>query len=201
MLPTRHCFACLPRSGTGSGTLLWAGSLLCSQRQSQKKGGAVTFTKADMKQRADPDYRWDNFTQSWPVKKRSAFHLPGVCRQIYSETALLLYSHNTFVFLHEHFDNHSPFMDLLAAQREAVTAVELSPIALMVHFACGNSRPLRQMHLPNLKRLHVSKDAVQHVDAIVSNHRGSPFTQECKPWIETRLRFFEGEDLHVVFEE
>ncbi|KAJ8110973.1 hypothetical protein OPT61_g6315 [Boeremia exigua] len=72
--------------------LIWQYALsneLVRFRSGHQKGGAVRYSYSGVSHRARN--LCDTIEELQPEKISSAFHLPEVCRQIYTETALLAY--------------------------------------------------------------------------------------------------------------
>lgn len=92
----------------------------------------------------------------------SAFHLPEVCRQIYSEAALLGFKLNTFLI--SHWSSYSDLgrRQIFLGQRECITTVRLMPDSFFRTRFQGKS--LRNNGFPNLTRVEASLDLVDRVD-------------------------------------
>lgn len=63
-----------------------------------------------------------------------AFHLSEVCRQVYAETALVPYLHNTFYVLALYLLLRGTVVQrLMVAQRQAIASVQIDP-AFLSHY-------------------------------------------------------------------
>ena len=87
----------------------------------------------------------------------SAFHLPEVCRQIYTETATLAYHGTIFYFpkrekVSKEINKWS--RGLLPAQRNAITDIAVKGSGIADYFRCKSSSPLLDS-LPGLERVHI----------------------------------------------
>jgi hypothetical protein len=150
-----------------------------------------------------------------PVRERSAFLLPAVCRQIYIETATLAYSMNVFranVDLF-HFNNWATSR-LMLAQRDAVTAVEMDEELLRKHMFTKTGsfihtrrtlHPLRARAFRNLTHVHISLCTQKAVlKSFRKRHWSSDYDADTHVWFLTRceklLKKIEGPDLVVVFQ-
>ena len=102
----------------------------------------------------------------------SAFRLPEVCRQVYSETNLMAYSRSTFTFDFCSLRHCHDLKDLKPVQKRAITSIELDPIAVKRYtWLNGNFdsidllvwwyRPLKEMFFPNLQRIIINKLALE----------------------------------------
>jgi hypothetical protein len=87
------------------------------------------------------------------TRQAAAFHLPEVCRKVYSETATLAYKLNTFFI---GFDWFEVGVFLLAAQKKSVTIVMPAPVFLKCYIKGTCHGALKEM-FPNLKRIEVSR--------------------------------------------
>jgi hypothetical protein len=90
------------------------------------KGGSIQYIQDRNVDLILTGGRWDHLREYRTVA--SGFHLPEVCRQIYSETALTLYKENVFL-IHE-YRCFRLLEQLNEAQRSAITAPEASPDCL-----------------------------------------------------------------------
>jgi hypothetical protein len=131
----------------------------------------------------------------------TAFHLPEVCRQIYCETTTLAYKLNTFIIDFDIGGNRSIFLNLLPAQRKAITAATPHSIFFEAYINCGDEEPLRKT-LPNLKRVEVSNDAISLIMAFRRNDNATrTFTeQDWQASVVEKVKMREGDDIEVVFE-
>jgi hypothetical protein len=147
------------------------------------------------------------------IKKiSSAFHLPQLCRQIYSETALVAFSSSTFVFDSDYLIYNTGILRLRPAQRRAITSIEPSSGALnrsvskrehpRFKLPYAMYKPFKQTFFPNLKTIVVSKYAFKYVQQRVSEERGLNLSEnEWKQWLTQALKQREGEEIQVVFKD
>ena len=134
------------------------------------KGGAVRF-------RHDRDIDvpnldvFDDNARQFEITS-SAFRLPEVCRQVYSETNLMAYSRSTFTFDFFSLRRRHDLKELKPVQKRAITSIELDPIAVKRYtWLNGNFdsidllgwwyRPLKEMFFPNLQRIIINKLALE----------------------------------------
>jgi hypothetical protein len=102
---------------------------------------------------------------TWPEERvlLSAFHLPEVCRQIYSETAILAYKLNIFVIgIGIGRSNKKWIKKLLPAQRDAITAIAPTDAFLNNHICCKNKKSMKDT-FPNLEFMEVTASALRRV--------------------------------------
>jgi hypothetical protein len=144
-------------------------------------------------------------------KLRSAFHLPQTCRAIYSETTILGYALNTFVFNGEvprmfgREDAPDSAMEgwassLIPAQRSAITSIRPHWMDMLDYVHGGTERELKRLY-PGLKEVVVAKRTVSA--EANAPERGDPVRklrrQQAKKRIVSRVEELEGEDVDVVF--
>ena len=92
-----------------------------------------------------------------PEKRPSAYHLPEVCRQVYSETATLAYKLNMFILGASQVLSPNWATMLLPAQREAITRIKPEPRYLMLLVDMYATRThLRGQTQPSLRTIIVS---------------------------------------------
>ena len=127
---------------------------------SRFKGGGL-YTKEDGGFLAAPCFSAEP-KYCCATKQKSAFHLPEVCRQIYSETATLAYSINTFLLSRrgEHPEGGWA-KKLTAGQRNAISSVQMNNEDLEP-FLRTNREPLTEKVFPNLKRIWVTEATMRH---------------------------------------
>jgi hypothetical protein len=140
-------------------------------------------------------------------RQHAAFHLPEVCRQIYSETAILAYKSNAFQigFL------HGPWIErLLPAQRDVITSVQ--PTTLVAEAYSGSAmsqareflrEPLRS-RFPNLARIEITHEAEKEIifrNACRMDPKGERSPQEMQEQIAQIVKKKEGEDVEVFFQD
>ena len=162
----------------------------------EAKGGAVT-PRSRLRPRASK-YKND--------KLPSAFHLPEVCRQIYSETATLAYRLNTFIADSSLLNYVNWSTRLLPAHRNAISAVEpeASFFQTWINSRAGS---LRQQSFPKLQRIIVSKESMEEVMTFFEYARRSFSLADPGPlvdfqfWTVHKLKALEGEDIEVEFEK
>lgn len=129
----------------------------------------------------------------------SAFHLPEVCRQIYSETAIAAYSKSTFVLTDDFITHPSNIKRLKAIQRRAITSIELHHgvllCGLVYHFV---EMPFRQTFFPNIKTIIIDELAFKAVQRTIGwlNHKIMS-EGDCKKWLAEFLKESEGADIQV----
>ncbi len=85
----------------------------------------------------------------------SNFRLPQVCRQIYSETAILFYLINSFKVSSNSLIRTVWTRRLLLAQRKAIASIETSELVLYELMVNPYRQPLRTI-FPNLTTIKVS---------------------------------------------
>ena len=141
----------------------------------------------------------------------SAFRLPEVCRQVYSETNLMAYSRSTFTFDFCSLRHCHDLKDLKPVQKRAITSIELDPLAFKWYTAFNNRfnkidllgshyKPLkRKMLFPNLQRIIINKLALEVLkyDAIQDRvHVG-----DWKELLTQAFRLREHPDVEIVFKD
>ena len=95
-------------------------------------------------------------------KQKSSFHLPEVCRQIYSETATLAYHINTFLLSDEGYNPKWTWAKYLTKrQRNAITSIRMSYCDIK-YFVHGAPQSLTARTFPNLERIWITEIAVTH---------------------------------------
>ncbi len=82
------------------------------------------------------------------------FHIPEVCRQIYAETAIMIYKLNTFDLYYEPERTIMWSRNMLPAQRNAITSITLD-IFFYRNYAKVLGGQSFEAFFPNLKRLEV----------------------------------------------
>ena len=153
-------------------------------------------------------YIWDTYKSRQHEKIATAFHLPEVCRQIYSETALVAYSQSTFTFGAEYLNCRNCLTLLKPVQRRAIISIELDPKVLnlcvddtpwyMFNDRTGlNFKPFKATFFPNLERFIISRLAFECIW-----RDKKPMSQgDCKEWITRALQRREGCDIKVEFKD
>lgn len=145
------------------------------------------------------------------TQPKTAFHLPEVCRQIYTESATIGYSTNQFAFIGEvevkYGREDGPdgalegwCRELLPAQVNAVTCIRPHWHDLQDYLSTENMRAFKQL-FPHLKQIRVPSRAV-NCDAKWPN-RGDPMRkhlrQQAKDRIAAIIKFQEGDDVEAIF--
>lgn len=176
------------------GQLVTAAYMYCGIDTNNCRGGALSYT---------------NFGR--PVKEPSTFHLPRVCRQIYSETALLSYKANTFVLDHKYYPRSNLIFRLLAVQRREITTIQPTPNLLhsMVWYEPADLRKKKGLlkALPNVRTLVVSTRALRRVQQSVATYRwfGSPGERGCRDewraWLVGHMGKYVKVGIKLVFED
>ncbi|KAF3001953.1 hypothetical protein E8E13_007220 [Curvularia kusanoi] len=168
-----------------------------------EKGGAVRYTRD-----RDVDFKITDryYFRHWACPRQSedlasAFHLPEVCRQIYSEIALVAYSMSTFAFGTEYLRSRNGISSLKPVQRRAITSVELEPWGLGCCFRRPNYKLIKDTYFPNLERLIISKAALEYVKVLLRHEVGNLRDEEWKDHITRALRVREGSTVKVEFKD
>lgn len=140
-----------------------------------------------------------------------AFHLSQVCRQIYAETATLIYSRNQFSFtgkvplISGHEDGPDGALegwarDLLPAQLQAITCIRPHWHDIQYYLQKSNMSKFKQL-FPCLKHLRVPSRAV-NCDAKWPS-RGDPMRkhlrQQAKERIALLVKEQEGDEVKAIF--
>jgi hypothetical protein len=137
-----------------------------------------------------------------PIRLTSALHLPEVCRQIYSETALTLYKENTFIYERCKGSTKNPLDQLLVAQRTAMASLIPGPLVLetMLLGWPHHLTSLRKRHLPNLQTIFITRPVMEAVK-ILSMGYGTRWTlDQWQRHFSSRIKAKEGNDVKVIFE-
>jgi hypothetical protein len=135
----------------------------------------------------------------------SAFHLPEVCRQIYSETTTLGYSLNVFAVSYtlDYYPNWAT--GLLPAYRKAITHIEPDYLHLLELVAALERRPMFKA-LPHITHVFVSEIAMSYLlHRSTIHHFIWPITPantrgEWEAWITEQIKAGQGDHIEVVFE-
>jgi hypothetical protein len=141
--------------------------------RTSKTGAAIlrpNLRKLDLDKVGSP-WAWDVYPRRSTTRMTSAFHLPEVCRQIYSETATLGYSLNTFIMPDEHLNYDNWATSLLPAYRKAIKTIEPEPIGLNYLMNSQLAKRLRRRTFPGLTRIIVSDIAIDHPPGTTNNDR------------------------------
>jgi hypothetical protein len=137
----------------------------------------------------------------------STFHLLGVCRQIYTETATLACSGTIFYLkaadiLSEEFDGWWS-STLLPAQRDAITDIAMEELEFLL-FLTWDSHPTFRFIFPGIKRLHLCRLGTDYSMLPYSPyHRRligySDTPEKFDEWIRQKVRHVENADVEVIF--
>ncbi|KAH7076356.1 hypothetical protein BKA63DRAFT_564750 [Paraphoma chrysanthemicola] len=137
----------------------------------------------------------------------TAFHLPEVCRQIYSETATLAYALNTFIIDFDTGGNKDLIKNLLPAQKNAIRSVMPQFIFFERYVACEYGDVYKRSFkaiIPHLKRVEVPKDAIRLIKTF-NGSRVDPArswtVEKWQQWVVEQVQKKEGDDIDVVFED
>lgn len=139
------------------------------------------------------------------TKLPAAFRLPEVCRQVYAETVLVSYSVSTFYFLEEYLSRNGAVQCLMAAQRQAISFVQIDPHCLGSYMGSGFrilEKPLTSV-LPNLKVILVSTVAIEYVrfyGRVCSASVGQDTDEEWRRRVAERLTYVHGDGIMIEFE-
>jgi hypothetical protein len=149
----------------------------------------------------------DPFPRHQEMKVPSAFHLPEVCRQVYSETAILGYSSNTLLLPRQHSFPRNWATGLLPAYRRAITRVEPEP-RYLCELVGGHKglRPIKTLGLPGLITIVVSRMALSYVSSYYRDYESDEdeedeTDEEWQQWIKEMIKKSHGDDIEVVFEQ
>ncbi|CAO2657085.1 Nn.00g058880.m01.CDS01 [Neocucurbitaria sp. VM-36] len=127
------------------------------------------------------------------------FHLPKVCRRIYSETATLSYSLNTFEVCFEKGFEFAWANKLLPAQKDAVTSIALEPTIPGTRVTDASVGLTRTM-FPNLKRIELttlSLGVIVKLCKIADTTAPRTFA-EWKKCTVNHIKAKEGDDVEVI---
>lgn len=141
-----------------------------------------------------------------PAPQPSAFHLPEVCRQIYSETAILAYMLNTLII------NGSKYCEawkdsLITAQKVAVRSVALAEPSWRMYVSGLRNRSLRA-GFPNVRRIEMPKyvlllfpnDTISSMEPMEAVEAMKEWdTEQSRALMEQKVKKMEGEDVEVIF--
>jgi hypothetical protein len=172
------------------------------------KGYTVDMRKPVLTERdTAPKYPYSKYRRD---KVPLAFCLPEVCRQIYSETAVLAYTLNTFIIDSSFCTSDTWASKLLPAQRNSIKYI-LLPASFSSYHILDDYAPAfkRRAYAPlqNLRHIRTSYNAwvpfLLERHPIISACLGYPdlAQDQWKPWIMKRLKEKEGEDVEIEFEE
>jgi len=157
----------------------------------------------------------------YPEPVASAVRLPGVCRQIYSETALTMYKEN--VFLIQELRCFRLLEKLNEAQRMAITALEASPDCLVEitqsqydtletvdgdfefpieGLDCFGMQPGHSVLdiLPNFRKFIVTDLAARVAHHAFYFAAADPTKEQLKDWITSHFAELTDAGVEVIFE-
>jgi hypothetical protein len=164
----------------------------------QQKGGAVHTANV----RPHPDFPIRSY------RVAAAFHLPEVSRQIYSETAMLTYTSNTFAVTYYTIRNFGrskkswPASLLLAHQR-AVRTVILTWDHIWDCMQCFSwVNPIRK-GFPNVEKIIITATGVEYVRELEWETEDPEQEMTREQWqhrIAGSLRNVHGDDIKIEFE-
>ena len=122
------------------------------------------------------------------------FHLPTVCRQIYSESAILGYETNIFEFIaHSSHTQRWRARDLAPAQRNAITDVSAPWFYVSNVFQLPGAASRIKEWFPNVKRVYVDESSVEPPAGITK--------VEMAQDIRDSVKRKENQDVKVIFYE
>jgi hypothetical protein len=141
----------------------------------------------------------------WPTTRPfSAFHLPEVCRQIYAETAILGYKHNTFVVGYGIGRTTKTWASkLLQVQKEAIASLAPTDMFLETYISNMYRKSLRE-HFPGLRHVEVGAGCVDLCRRFMSAHLDPEKKMTTEDWqelIAKKINEKEGTDIEVAFGE
>jgi hypothetical protein len=130
------------------------------------------------------------------------FQFSRVCRQIYSETAMLAYSQNIFVVDHHFFwYNDSPVSHSISpVQREAITSVALIDGLIDDYFLDSRAYPYQSLrkYFINCKSFEVMDDLEGITDFEDWYVTPEDPKLDWREWVVWKLKQREGEDIEVT---
>lgn len=148
----------------------------------------------------------------------AAFHLPEVCRQIYSETALTAYTHSTFIVGEDCLTFQNDLNFLQNAQRRAISSIEpdYKALAYRVKQQIDHDRRIRidpssrlapnktfkWRYFPNLKTIVVTKVAFRYMQLrVTSGPKKGTSREKWQEWLTELLQRGEGKGVEVEFKD
>jgi hypothetical protein len=155
------------------------------------------------------EVEWERIVFPWTVdvyprdsttKRVSAFHLPEVCRQIYSETAVLGCKLNTFVITTSHLNYKNWAIGLLPVYRRAIQSIE-PDTEYLATLVDGFARPLKLRVFPGLTTIIVSDIALDCLLHKYKRKYPGYTTDDWKSLVERKIHENHGQDLEVIFEQ
>lgn len=169
-------------------------------RKSPLKGGAIRFGF---------DRDLDDWSAYYIHEHRryervaSAFHLPEVCRQIYSETALLAYRLSPFTFENMYGEHVSSVRRLKLVQKKAICSIEFSVQALefclrsKIYDEDKQCKPFKRV-FPNLERIIISERIRHYAHTVWACAKPLQYVDHAD-WFTKTLQRQEGSDVVVEF--
>lgn len=177
------------------------GQLVFLPHNTSRKGYAPEY-------RIRPGIHCSSIVQSIPrsgtckiTRLPAAFHLPEVCRQIYSETVLTAYQQNIFLFEEFHMRKTRPLSHIMVAQRRAITAVKIVDTLLHKLMRDYVRIPITFV-LPNLECILISaktSNFARHHYSLGFAPGTTTSTEEWQAIVAQKLKKLHG-DVKVVFE-
>lgn len=145
-------------------------------------------------------YMFDHYAKFNIKRLLASFHLPEVCRQIYSEGALTAYQQNVFLFNGPLERKYGRFDCLMEVQREAIQSVEIGATHLnwtirRYEFA----EPMTDV-FPNLEHILVSAQALKYTSCGLPTLRNKVI-EEVQTVVLQRLREVYGDNIKIEFEK
>jgi hypothetical protein len=174
------------------------GQLINCPISSRQKGFAIQVDLKTNASRSNP-YAFELDPNCFKIKRSPAsFHLPEVCRQIYSEAALTAYQQNVFLFNGPLVQTNRYFNRLMAVQRRAIKSVEIGAVRLYATMRGLQVVPMTDK-LPNLKYILVSAPALKY--AQYADELQNSTNKDWQIAVSRRLREVEGDNIKVEFEK
>lgn len=166
----------------------------------RRKGFAVQVDLKTNSSDFDP-YAFDMHPSHFDIKLLPAsFHLPEVCRQIYSEAALTAYHQNVFLFNGPLEERYGLFDCLMEVQREAIQSVEIGATHLFWTIRSYEfAEPMTDI-LPNLEHILVSARALEYTCCGMPTLRNKVI-EEVQTVVMQRLREVYGDNIKIEFEK
>lgn len=144
----------------------------------------------------------DPYSHHYNIKRLpAAFHLPEVCRQIYSEAALTAYQQNVFIFNGPTNQNESRLDLLMEVQRSAIKSVEIGSLRLWLTVADKQVAPMTDS-LPNLEHILVSAAALEYTCYALSwQDWWVDVNEKWQTVVLRKLREVYGDQIKIEFEK
>jgi hypothetical protein len=123
------------------------------------------------------------------------FKLPLVCRQVYVESASLIYTHNTFAFDHL-FTIDAWIRERTQGQRRIVASIN-APLQYMRMYRTGKRKQFYRT-FPNLQRLGIDNWIPHFESPIISGSvDGKSMLEQARERIEAEVRAKEGRNIWI----